>query len=213
LGTRLSRKLAVHRERRERGAPLVTQCTPEMLADLHFAPALVISLVALAIALGGVASAAIPDSNGIINACYNVNGQGEVGSNATLRVIDPTGGGNPDTTACKNGEQGLTWNSGAALGTDTGTAFSTNGGALCTIGQVTLTASHSSSVSVGVVANGIPANGQLLQIQNFPALYALIGTTYGGNGTTTFALPDLRSITPNHMTYSICTAGVFPSPS
>jgi len=30
LGTRLSRKLAVHRERRERGAPLVTQCTPEM---------------------------------------------------------------------------------------------------------------------------------------------------------------------------------------
>lgn len=39
-------------------------------------------------------------------------------------------------------------------------------------------------------------NGQLLNIaQNMP-LYSLIGTTYGGNGITTFALPDLRSRSP-----------------
>jgi microcystin-dependent protein len=37
------------------------------------------------------------------------------------------------------------------------------------------------------------------------------GTTYGGNGTTTFQLPDLRAITPNNMTYSICIVGIFPS--
>lgn len=42
-------------------------------------------------------------------------------------------------------------------------------------------------------------DGQLLSIQQFPALFALLGTTYGGNGTTTFALPDLRGRVPMHM--------------
>jgi microcystin-dependent protein len=36
-------------------------------------------------------------------------------------------------------------------------------------------------------------DGTLLSISQYSALYAVIGTTYGGNGTTTFALPDLRS--------------------
>ena len=36
------------------------------------------------------------------------------------------------------------------------------------------------------------AQGQILAIQSNTALFALLGTTYGGNGTTTFALPDLR---------------------
>jgi len=35
-------------------------------------------------------------------------------------------------------------------------------------------------------------NGQLLSIPQYSALFALLGTTYGGNGSTTFALPDLR---------------------
>lgn len=35
-------------------------------------------------------------------------------------------------------------------------------------------------------------NGQLLPINQNPALFSLLGTTYGGNGVTTFALPDLR---------------------
>jgi microcystin-dependent protein len=35
-------------------------------------------------------------------------------------------------------------------------------------------------------------NGQLLPIQQYQALFALLGTTYGGNGTNNFALPDLR---------------------
>ncbi len=35
-------------------------------------------------------------------------------------------------------------------------------------------------------------NGQLLSIAQNTALFALLGTTYGGNGTTTFALPDMR---------------------
>ena len=36
------------------------------------------------------------------------------------------------------------------------------------------------------------AQGQTLNISVYPSLYAAIGTTYGGNGTTTFRLPDLR---------------------
>ena len=39
-------------------------------------------------------------------------------------------------------------------------------------------------------------NGQLLVIEQNSALWALIGTTYGGDGQTTFALPDLRSRIP-----------------
>lgn len=41
-------------------------------------------------------------------------------------------------------------------------------------------------------------NGQLLSIAQNNALFALLGTTYGGNGTTTFALPDLRGRVPIH---------------
>lgn len=41
-------------------------------------------------------------------------------------------------------------------------------------------------------------NGQLISIAQNTALFALIGTTYGGNGTTTFGLPDLRSRAPMH---------------
>jgi len=37
--------------------------------------------------------------------------------------------------------------------------------------------------------------GQLLNIRQYTALYALLGVQYGGNGSTTFALPDLRGRT------------------
>lgn len=39
-------------------------------------------------------------------------------------------------------------------------------------------------------------NGQLLSIQQNTALFSLLGTTYGGNGTTTFALPNLQGAVP-----------------
>ena len=39
-------------------------------------------------------------------------------------------------------------------------------------------------------------NGQTLPINQNQALFALLGTTYGGNGTTTFALPNLQGSTP-----------------
>ncbi|MCB2067106.1 MAG: phage tail protein [Erythrobacter sp.] len=43
------------------------------------------------------------------------------------------------------------------------------------------------------------ASGQIMSIAANNALFALIGTTYGGDGQTTFALPDLRGRAPLHM--------------
>src|SRR3954447_13583751 len=42
-------------------------------------------------------------------------------------------------------------------------------------------------------------DGQLLPINQNQPLFALLGTTFGGNGQTNFALPDLRSRVPIHM--------------
>ncbi len=41
-------------------------------------------------------------------------------------------------------------------------------------------------------------DGQILPINQNQSLYSLLGTTYGGDGRTTFALPDLRSRVPIH---------------
>lgn len=39
-------------------------------------------------------------------------------------------------------------------------------------------------------------NGQILQIADYQALFSILGTTYGGDGQETFALPDLRGRVP-----------------
>ncbi len=52
-------------------------------------------------------------------------------------------------------------------------------------------------VFAGIIPSGwIPCDGRLLQIQANAALYSLLGTSYGGDGKTTFAVPDLRGQTP-----------------
>jgi len=44
----------------------------------------------------------------------------------------------------------------------------------------------------------LPCDGRTLPISQFEVLFALIGTTYGGDGQTTFNLPDLRGRAPLH---------------
>lgn len=88
------------------------------------------------------------------------------------------------------------------FGSNTGRAVGGRG-AECTLGSIELTA--------GAVGNGTPAAGRILAINDNQALFALIGNGYGGNGTTTFALPDLRDAAPNGRTYTICDRGIFPS--
>ena len=41
-------------------------------------------------------------------------------------------------------------------------------------------------------------NGQMMAITDYQALYSLLGTTYGGDGRTTTALPDLQNRSPMH---------------
>jgi microcystin-dependent protein len=55
-----------------------------------------------------------------------------------------------------------------------------------------------------------PADGRLLSLVQNTALFSLLGTNYGGDGRTTFGLPDLRKAAPNNVIYLICTAGLFP---
>jgi microcystin-dependent protein len=91
------------------------------------------------------------------------------------------------------------------FGTKTSRATrATGGGDFCTLGQVILTAGKTSGPDT------MPASGQLLSIASFTALFSLLGTDYGGNGSTTFRLPDLRNAAPNGLTCSICVTGMFP---
>ena len=50
--------------------------------------------------------------------------------------------------------------------------------------------------------NWAMCDGQLLSIASNTALFSILGTTYGGNGTTNFALPDLRGRAPIHAGFS-----------
>ncbi len=55
-------------------------------------------------------------------------------------------------------------------------------------------------------------NGQLLPINQNMALFSLLGTTYGGDGQTDFALPNLSaSALQAGLSYIICVNGVYPS--
>lgn len=56
--------------------------------------------------------------------------------------------------------------------------------------------------------------GQILQINQNQALFSLINTTYGGDGRTTFALPNLSGCEPNpNSRYYIAIQGLYPSRS
>ncbi len=114
-----------------------------------------------------------------------------------MRLVDGPG-------KCKSGEYELSWQEPDAIfGQNTNQAAQGRSGADCTLGEIMLTA--------GSVANGMPASGQILPISQWQALFSLLGTKYGGNGTSTFALPDLRAVAPNGLTYSICIYGLYPS--
>ncbi len=78
-------------------------------------------------------------------------------------------------------------------------------GTQCTLGAITLSASPTRAIG------GLPCNGQLLAIATNTALFSLIGNTFGGDGTTNFALPNLAAAAPNGLTYTICHQGIYPS--
>jgi hypothetical protein len=184
---------------------------------------------------GGVAMATTAlerTATTVIQACQKnstgelrvVNAAGDCKQNETAIAWNVQGAAGPPGPTGDTGPQGPTGATGPAgpqgppgqsgdasadafvarFGTNTNNAAAANG-ETCTLGQILLSASP--SVTVG----GVAADGRLLPINQNTALFSLLGTTYGGNGTSTFALPDLRGLAPNNMTYSICDEGVFPS--
>lgn len=54
----------------------------------------------------------------------------------------------------------------------------------------------------------IKADGRLLQISQNTALFSLLGTQFGGDGRTTFGVPDLSDAPIRHC---IATVGIYPS--
>jgi Phage Tail Collar Domain/Collagen triple helix repeat (20 copies) len=121
---------------------------------------------------------------------------GPVGPMGPIGLTGATGAVGPMGPAGPPGTQSL-------FGTNTSLASAADGRE-CTLAEIIL--------SAGVLGNGVPAAGQLLPINQNQALFSLIGTLYGGNGQTNFAVPDLRAAAPNGLTYTICTQGIFPSP-
>jgi microcystin-dependent protein len=62
--------------------------------------------------------------------------------------------------------------------------------------------------------NYMYCDGQTLQISQYNALYAILGTQYGGDGRVTFNLPTLNKVPfyqGTYLKYMICTQGIFPS--
>jgi hypothetical protein len=133
--------------------------------------------------------------------------KGSDGINGTNGAPGPTGDTGPigpQGPAGPTGPQGPAGNGGqdSRFGNSTNQAAEGHGRE-CTLGEIIL--------SAGAVANGTLANGQLLSIAQNQAVFALLGTIYGGNGINNFALPDLRGVAPNGLSYSICMQGIFPS--
>ena len=61
-----------------------------------------------------------------------------------------------------------------------------------------------------VMRGWLPADGRLMLVNQHQALFALLGTRFGGNGATTFRLPNLKGPT-DHVRYIIAIEGIFPS--
>jgi hypothetical protein len=120
--------------------------------------------------------------------------------------------------ACPAGTKALSWNTTGPRGPAGTTGIfgaKTNAGrgdegasnASCYLGQILLSAGSVTPPGT------LPASGQTLDITVYTALFSLLGTEYGGNGRTTFKLPDLRKSAPDGLTYSICVEGIFPPKS
>lgn len=94
-------------------------------------------------------------------------------------TIEPTGDPNPTQSTTTTGSAGST---------DPGTASSstTTNDMEPMIGEIRMFAGNFAPRGWAF------CNGQLLNITQYPALYSILGTVYGGDGRTDFALPDLR---------------------
>jgi hypothetical protein len=118
-----------------------------------------------------------------------IGAQGPAGATGVRGPAGPTG---PSGTAGIFGTNTLSFSSRAGAGAE------------CTLGSLLL------SASIFYPSNYLPADGSVLPIAQYTALFTLLGVNYGGNGETNFALPNLKAAAPNNTQYLICVEGVFP---
>jgi hypothetical protein len=126
---------------------------------------------------------------------------GPTGAPGAVGPAGPAGPAGPTGPTGPTGPSGATAN----FGSNSIGFFAGEGGTVeCTLGSILL------NTSTLYPQNYLPADGRLINISENTPLFSLIGTNYGGDGTSTFALPDLRAAAPNNTQYLICAEGVFP---
>jgi microcystin-dependent protein len=80
------------------------------------------------------------------------------------------------------------------------------------LARAALAAFISLTIASAASAQAQPLIGRLMPISQNPALYSLYGTTYGGDGRTSFALPKLAGPTPG-LRWCVALVGTFPQRS
>jgi microcystin-dependent protein len=120
-------------------------------------------------------------------ALYDVVGNSFGGSGQSFGV--------PDLTA----PPGLRWDICVS-----GTGWSPNGTAPgCIVGELTPFA------SAGLPSDYLAANGHTVNFNSYPELGTLLGTDFGGNGISSFGVPDVAGLTAG-VSYGICSNGSWP---
>jgi hypothetical protein len=179
---------------------------------------------------GPTGAKGVTGATGLQGATGATGANGSNGSNGVTGATGPqgatgatgvTGASGTNGTNGTNGATGATGASGELTkaegdsryelqssfgGTPASSQTATDGGLDgCVLGEIRLFAGTFAPVGT------LPAAGQLLAIDEDTALFSLLGTTYGGNGTTNFALPNLVGLGPGGTNYIICVTGIFPA--
>jgi hypothetical protein len=140
-------------------------------------------------ASGAFTSLSATSGLSVSNGTVNIKPSGSSGTNGQVLTTD--GAGN---ATWQNASGGVSTVQVRFIICVSGDYPSNGGGALTEpfIGQIIMFAGPADNIP----ENYLLCNGQSLSITSYMALYSIIGTTYGGNGTTNFNLPDLNGKVP-----------------
>ena len=169
-------------------------------------------------ALGPQGPQGIPGVSGPPGVPGPRGGPGPLGPQGPQGEIGPTGSTGPPGPPGADGTDGIGVDFLARFGNPafpfpgvasqvTGASEVGTAGADPLIGEVVLFAGDFAPVGWAL------CHGQILPIASYTALFSILGTKYGGDGRTTFALPELRGLQPEGVNYIIALVGIFPSRS
>ncbi len=188
-------------------APVANGATVKLSSADQFSVRVSAGQVDVIVDVAGYFAPSAPGSAGPVGATGPAGPVGATGPAGPVGATGPAGPAGPAGATGPTGPVGPAGATGpagtvAGLGNRTGSGWPSGPSRECTIGELMLFA--------GTRGADFPANGQLLPTSTYAALFSVIGDRYGGDGIVTFALPDLRPVTPNDMTYYICVNGLYP---